>query len=39
MRENTVRRTLEGGGISIGTMVTEFATAGVARLAASAGAD
>jgi len=39
MRENTVRRTLESGGISIGTMVTEFATTGVARLAASAGAD
>lgn len=39
MRENAVRRTLESGGISIGTMVAEFATTGVARLAASAGAD
>ena len=39
MRENPVRRTLESGGISIGTMVSEFATTGMARLAASAGAE
>ena len=39
MRRNTVRDTLAGGGVSVGTMVTEFATTGVARLAARAGAE
>lgn len=39
MRENPVRRRLENGGVSIGTMVTEFATTGVARIAASAAAE
>jgi 2-dehydro-3-deoxyglucarate aldolase/4-hydroxy-2-oxoheptanedioate aldolase len=37
--DNPVKRTLEQGGIALGTMVTEFATPGIARLAASAGAD
>ena len=39
MRANAVRARLAEGGVSIGTMVTEFATTGVARLAARAGAD
>ena len=39
MRENTVKRTLAAGGIAVGTMVVEFATPGIARLAARAGAD
>jgi 2-dehydro-3-deoxyglucarate aldolase/4-hydroxy-2-oxoheptanedioate aldolase len=39
MRENKVRRTLEAGGVSLGTMVFEFGTTGVARLAAGAGAE
>jgi 2-keto-3-deoxy-L-rhamnonate aldolase RhmA len=37
--ENSVRRTLAAGGVAVGTMVTEFATPGIARLAAAAGAD
>jgi 2-dehydro-3-deoxyglucarate aldolase/4-hydroxy-2-oxoheptanedioate aldolase len=37
--DNPVRRTLEHGGVALGTMVTEFATPGIARLAARAGAD
>src|SRR5215218_2999234 len=39
MRSNAVRARLAEGGVSIGTMVTEFATTGVARLAAGAGAE
>lgn len=39
MIDNAVRRTLAEGGVALGTMVAEFATPGVARLAASAGAD
>lgn len=39
MRVNTVRRRLEEGHRVVGTMVTEFATTGVARLAARAGAE
>jgi 2-keto-3-deoxy-L-rhamnonate aldolase RhmA len=39
VRRNAVRATLAGGGVSIGTMVTEFATSGVSRLAARAGAE
>jgi 2-keto-3-deoxy-L-rhamnonate aldolase RhmA len=39
VRRNTVRDTLAAGGVSVGTMVTEFATTGVARLAARAGAE
>jgi 2-keto-3-deoxy-L-rhamnonate aldolase RhmA len=37
--DNPVRRALAEGGVALGTMVGEFATPGVARLAASAGAD
>jgi 2-keto-3-deoxy-L-rhamnonate aldolase RhmA len=39
VRENRVKRTLAGGGVALGTMVTDFATPGVARLAAEAGAE
>jgi 2-keto-3-deoxy-L-rhamnonate aldolase RhmA len=39
VRRNSVRQTLAAGGASVGTMVTEFATTGVARLAARAGAE
>lgn len=39
MRENPVKRTLSQGGTSIGTMVFEFNTTGIARLIAGAGAE
>jgi 2-keto-3-deoxy-L-rhamnonate aldolase RhmA len=39
VRENAVKRTLAEGGVALGTMVTDFATPGVARLAAEAGAE
>src|SRR4051794_9694010 len=39
MRENKVTRTLRAGGVALGTMVMEFSTTGVARLAAEAGCD
>lgn len=39
MKENRVKRTLREGGVSIGTMVFEFNTTGIARLAAEAGAE
>jgi 2-dehydro-3-deoxyglucarate aldolase/4-hydroxy-2-oxoheptanedioate aldolase len=39
MRDNKVKRTLRGGGVSIGTMFFEFNTTGNARIAAHAGAD
>jgi 2-keto-3-deoxy-L-rhamnonate aldolase RhmA len=39
MRNNNVKRTLAGGGVSIGTMMLEFATTGIGRIAAEAGAD
>ena len=39
MRPNPLKRNLEEGSIALGTMVFEFATPGVARIAASAGAD
>jgi 2-dehydro-3-deoxyglucarate aldolase/4-hydroxy-2-oxoheptanedioate aldolase len=39
MRENKVKRTLRAGGVALGTMVMEFSTTGVARLAAEAGCD
>jgi 2-dehydro-3-deoxyglucarate aldolase/4-hydroxy-2-oxoheptanedioate aldolase len=39
MRSNAVRARLAERGTPIGTMVTEFATTGVARLAARAGAE
>lgn len=39
MRDNPVKRRLEEGGVSVGTFVFEFATTGIARLAAGAGAE
>jgi 2-dehydro-3-deoxyglucarate aldolase/4-hydroxy-2-oxoheptanedioate aldolase len=39
MRENRVKRALQGGGTSLGTMVFEFPSTGIARIAAEAGAD
>jgi 2-keto-3-deoxy-L-rhamnonate aldolase RhmA len=39
VRENRVKRTLAEGGVAIGTMITEFTTPGIARLAAGAGAE
>lgn len=39
MRENRVKRTLAAGGVSVGTTIFEFATTGIARIVAEAGAD
>ncbi len=39
MRENPVKRSLAAGGTALGTMAFEFNTAGLARLAAGAGAE
>jgi len=39
MRENPVKRKLAESGVALGTMVFEFATTGIARLAAAAGAE
>ena len=39
MRTNTVKRTLLAGGTSMGTMVFEFATTGIGRIAAEGGAE
>jgi 2-dehydro-3-deoxyglucarate aldolase/4-hydroxy-2-oxoheptanedioate aldolase len=39
VRENPVKRTLAEGRIALGTMVFEFDTTGIARLAAAAGAE
>jgi 2-dehydro-3-deoxyglucarate aldolase/4-hydroxy-2-oxoheptanedioate aldolase len=39
MRENTVKRALARGGVAVGTMMMEFATTGIARIAAAAGAE
>jgi 2-keto-3-deoxy-L-rhamnonate aldolase RhmA len=39
MRTNQVKRTLAGGGTVLGTIAFEFATEGLARLTASAGAE
>jgi 2-dehydro-3-deoxyglucarate aldolase/4-hydroxy-2-oxoheptanedioate aldolase len=39
MRENKVKRTLRAGGVALGTMVFEFNTTGIARIAAEAGVD
>ncbi len=39
MRQNRVKRTLASGGVSVGTMVFEFNTPGIGRLASEAGAD
>ena len=39
MRTNKVKQTLAAGGVSIGTMVFEFSTTGIGRIAANAGAE
>src|SRR5262245_42838212 len=39
MQENSLKRRLSEGGVAIGTMVFEFGTTGIARIAAAAGAD
>jgi 2-dehydro-3-deoxyglucarate aldolase/4-hydroxy-2-oxoheptanedioate aldolase len=39
MRENPVKRKLAAGGLAVGTMVFEFSTSGIARIAAAAGAE
>src|SRR5262245_40905346 len=39
MEVNRIKQKLAAGGVSLGTMVFEFATTGVARLAAEAGAE
>ena len=39
MRTNQVKKTLRDGGLSIGTMVFEFNTTGIGRLAAASGAE
>jgi 2-keto-3-deoxy-L-rhamnonate aldolase RhmA len=39
MRENRVKRAIAAGGTAFGTMVMEFNTSGIGRLAAEAGAD
>lgn len=39
MRPNPVKRALREGGVALGTMVLEFATTGIARIVAAAGAE
>lgn len=39
MRDNKVKRILREGGVPLGSMVFEFSTTGLARIAAAAGAD
>ncbi|MDA2923407.1 aldolase/citrate lyase family protein [Acidobacteria bacterium AH-259-L09] len=39
MKENPVKKILRQGGVSIGTMIFEFDTTGIARIAAQAGAE
>ena len=39
MRTNPVKRNLQGGGRSLGTMVMEFDSTGIARLADATGAE
>jgi len=39
MRDNAVKRKLAAGGVSVGTMMMEFATTGIGRIAAEAGAE
>ncbi len=39
VRENKVKRTIAEGGVALGTMVFEFNTTGIARIAAEAGAE
>ncbi len=39
VRQNKVKHMLSQGGVALGTMVLEFGTTGIARVAAAAGAD
>lgn len=39
MLDNPVKRTIKQGGVSIGTMMFEFASTGIGRIAANAGAE
>ncbi|MEX0763231.1 MAG: aldolase/citrate lyase family protein [Dehalococcoidia bacterium] len=39
MRDNQVKRSLRSGGVSVGSMVFEFSTPGMGRIASEAGAD
>jgi len=39
MRPNSVKRSVDGGGVSIGTFVFEFNTTGIGRIAAETGAE
>jgi 2-keto-3-deoxy-L-rhamnonate aldolase RhmA len=39
MRDNKVKSNLARGGVSVGTMMLEFATTGIGRIAAEAGAE
>ncbi len=39
MLENPVKKTVKNGGVSIGTMMFEFNTTGIGRIAANAGAE
>ena len=39
MRKNTVKESLANGGVSIGTMIFEFNSSGIGRLAGEAGAE
>ena len=39
MRDNHVKQTLRAGGVSVGVMCMEFATTGIGRLSAEAGAE
>ena len=39
MLSNPVKQTVKSGGVSIGTMMFEFNTTGIGRLAANAGAE
>jgi 2-keto-3-deoxy-L-rhamnonate aldolase RhmA len=39
MRPNPVKQQLSSGGVALGTMVFEFSTTGIARIAAEAGAE
>jgi 2-keto-3-deoxy-L-rhamnonate aldolase RhmA len=39
MRPNPVKQALSSGGVAIGTLVFEFGTTGIGRMAAAAGAD
>ena len=39
MKANKVKRALEHGGVAMGTMMLEFSTTGIARIAAEAGSE